>query len=96
MRVMKASPKKEFSIATRHDERFVIINIKDTGKPRLPEEGDGRQHSATSRDVVPGIDDNDPELRDIIALLEDCGARIHRQREGNWNSMTIEISIAGR
>jgi len=76
MRVMKASPKKEFSILTRHDEHNVIVEIGDTGEF-----------------VADGADE---ELRDIIALLEDCGARIHRQREGDWNRMTIEIPLAGK
>ena len=43
-----------------------------------------------------GADGADEELLDIIALLEDCGARIHRQREGDWNRMTIEIPLAGK
>ena len=76
MRVMKASPKKEFSIVTRHDEHSVIVEIGDTGEF--------------------GADGADEELLDIIALLEDCGARIHRQREGDWNRMTIEIPLAGK
>jgi len=76
MRVMKASPKKEFSILTRHDEHSVIVEIGDTGEF--------------------GVDGSDEELLDIIALLEDCGARIHRQREGDWNRMTIEIPLAGK
>lgn len=76
MRVMKASPKKEFSILTRHDEHSVIVEIGDTGEF--------------------GVDGADEELLDIIALLEDCGARIHRQREGDWNRMTIEIPLAGK
>jgi len=76
MRVMKASPKKEFSIVTRHDEHSVIVEIGDTGEF--------------------GVDGADEELLDIIALLEDCGARIHRQREGDWNRMTIEIPLAGK
>ena len=76
MRVMKASPKKEFSILTRHDEHSVIVEIGVTGEF--------------------GTDGADEELLDIIALLEDCGARIHRQREGDWNRMTIEIPLAGK
>lgn len=76
MRVMRASPKKEFSVVTRHDEHSVIVEIGDTG-----------EFSA---------DGGDEELVDIIALLEDCGARIHRQREGEWNRMTIEISLTGK
>ena len=32
MRVMRASPKKEFSIVTRHDEQRVIVEIGDTGE----------------------------------------------------------------
>ena len=43
-----------------------------------------------------GADGDDEELLDIIALLEDCGARIQRQHEGDWNRMIIEIPIAGK
>ena len=76
MRVMKASPKKEFSIVTRHDEHSVIVEIGDTGEF--------------------DADGVDEELFDIISLLEDCGARIHRQCEKGWNRMTIEIPLAGK
>ena len=76
MRVMRASPKKEFSIVTRHDEQRVVVEIGDTGEF--------------------GADGTDEELLEIIALLEDCGARIHRQREGDWNRMTVEIPVAGK
>ena len=48
------------------------------------------------KDVPPGTGAADEELFDIITLLEDCGARIHRQRAGDWNSMTIAIPIAVR
>ncbi len=92
MRVMKASPKKEFSIATRHDETYVIIEIGDTGEFNLSAVGEGRKQTVTP----PGADGVDQELCDIIALLEDCGARVHRQQEGDWNRMTIEIPLAGR
>ena len=85
MRVMKASPKKEFSIATRHAEGFVIVEIRDTGEFNLSAVSEARQQASA-----------DEELHDIIALLEDCGARIRRQRVGDWNSMTIEIPVAAK
>ena len=96
MCVMKASPKKEFSIATRHNACCVIIEIRDTGEFNLSEVRQGRQQNTTPNDAASGADDADEELLDIIALLEDCGARIHRQREGDWNRMTIEIPIADK
>jgi signal transduction histidine kinase len=97
MYVMKASPKKEFSIATRHDTDSVIIEIRDTGAFNHPKVRQGRPQNTTSHDTPPGVDDTaDEELLDIIALLEDCGARIHRQREGDWNRMTIKIPIANK
>ncbi len=77
MRVMKASPKKEFSIVTRHDRAKSY-----------------RGNWGYRENSVPT--GTDEELLEIIALLEDCGARIHRQREGDWNRMTIEIPVAGK
>jgi hypothetical protein len=96
MRVMKASPKKEFSIATRHDEHSVVVEIGDTGEFNLSEVRQGRQPNATLHNATPGADGADEELLDIIALLEDCGARVQRYREGEWNRMTIEIPIADK
>ena len=95
MCVMKASPKKQFSIATRHDAHCVIVEIGDTGEFNLPERREGRQQNTTPQGAS-DADDADEELLDIVALLEDCGARIHRQREGDWNRMTIEIPITDR
>jgi signal transduction histidine kinase len=97
MCVMKASPKKQLSIATRHDACCVIIEIRDTGEFNLPAVRQVRQQNTTSQDATSGADETaDEELFDIIALLEDCGARIHRQREGDWNRMTIMIPIANK
>jgi signal transduction histidine kinase len=96
MRVMRASPRKEFSIATRHAEGLVIIEIRDTGEFNLSGVRDARQQDETPHGAALGADSADEELRDIIALLEDCGARIQRQRTGDWNSMTIEIPVAGK
>jgi len=92
MRVMKASSRKEFTIATRHDERCVIVEMKDTGAVNCSETGEDLR-DAMGPDAASAADE---ELRDIIALLEDCGARISRQREGDWNSMTMEIPVAAK
>jgi signal transduction histidine kinase len=95
MRIMKVSPKKEFSVATGHSESVVVITIKDTGEPLISEEGQGRQQGALSHSASTGSDGTDPELFDLIALLRDCGARVQLQREGDVNCITIEIPIAG-
>ena len=95
MRVMKASPKKEFSVATGHSESSVIITIKDTGEPLISEEGQEQQQEVLSLNPSTGSDGTDPELFNVIALLRDCGARVQLQHEEDMNSITIEIPIAG-
>ncbi len=95
MRVMKGSPKKEFSVATGHSESFVIVTIKDTGEPLIPGEGETRQPGGEFRSTSTGSDGTDPELSDVIALLQDCGARVQLLHEGEVNSITIKIPIAG-
>lgn len=96
MRVMRALPKKEFSVATAHSDSVVIITIKDTGEPLIFEEGQERQQGGVSPDASTGSNGTDPELFDVIALLKDCGARVQLQREGDVNSITIEIPTAVR
>ncbi|MHB9098309.1 MAG: hypothetical protein ACYC5X_10875, partial [Syntrophales bacterium] len=95
MRAMKASPKKEFSVATGHSESVVIITIKDTGEPLISGEGQERRQEVLSHRAATGSDCTDPELFDVIALLSDCGARVQLWREGEMNSIAIEIPIAG-
>ena len=94
MRVMKASPKKAFSIATRHDERSVVVEIGDTGEFVIDEVQ--RKEGVLPQNAAAGADDADRELHDITALLEECGAQVHRTREGDWNRITIEIPLAGK
>jgi signal transduction histidine kinase len=94
MRVMKASPKKEFSVTTGHSESVVIIIIKDTGEPFIPVERQEWQQEVLSHDSSTGSDGNNPELFDVITLLRDCGARVQLQREGDVNRITIEVPLA--
>lgn len=95
MRIMKASPKKEFSVTTGHSESVVIITIKDTGEPVISRERQERQQEVLSHNTPAGSDSTDPQLFDVIALLRDCGACVQLQREAEVNSITIEIPIAG-
>ncbi len=94
MRVMRASPTRSFSIATRHDERHVIVEIGDTGESAV-DAGQGREGVLPPNDTAGG-DDADQELHDIIALLEECGGRVRRTREGDWNRMTVQIPRAAK
>jgi signal transduction histidine kinase len=95
MRVMKASPKKEFSVATGCSDSAVIITIKDTGEPLISGEGGERQQEVLSPGAADGPDSADQELRAVVALLSDCGAQVQLRREGEVNSMVIEIPITG-
>ncbi len=93
MRVMKGSPKKEFSVATGHSESAVIITITDTGEPLISGGGQVRQQGEVSHNVPAACADR--ELSDVIALLEDGGARIQLQHQGEVNTLIIEIPITG-
>lgn len=95
MRVMKASPKKEFSVATGRRDSVVIITIKDTGEQLISGGGPERQEEVLSPSAADGSNRTDPELFEVIALLSDCGARVQLRREGELNSIAIEIPIAG-
>ncbi len=94
MRAMRESAKKEFSIATSHNEGFVVIDIHDTGAPlgfaRRQEDHQGGFGAKASS----GAGGADPELLDVVAILEDSGARIQIERPGEANWIRIEIPIA--
>jgi signal transduction histidine kinase len=94
MRVMKASPKKEFSIATRHVDGSVVIEICDTGEVDISEARQRPQLNAEPANTASGAEGANGELLDIITLLEDCGARIQLQRDGGRNRMTIEVPVS--
>jgi signal transduction histidine kinase len=96
MRVMKVSPKKDFSVATGHNESVVIITIKDTGEPLIFVEGQEQHEAVFSHKDAIGLDCPDPQLLDVMTLLIDCGARVQLRRAGEVNTMVIEISITGR
>lgn len=87
MRGMREAEKKAFSVATRQDGRCVIVEIGDTGRFTLEE-------AARKEGAASGEDGAEKELHDIIALLELCGARVHRKREREWNRIIIEIPLA--
>ncbi len=95
MRVMKASPRKDFSIATGHGESAVFVTIEDTGEPLISGEGRELPQGASPSDSSAGPVAADPDLSDVIALLRHCGARVRLRREGDTNRVTIEIPIAG-
>ncbi|MHB8910353.1 MAG: sensor histidine kinase [Syntrophales bacterium] len=95
MRVMKASPKKEFSVATGRRDSVVIVTIKDTGEPLTSGGGSERHEEALPPSAADGSKRTDPELFEVIALLSDCGARVQLRREGGINSIAIEIPMAG-
>lgn len=94
MRVMRGSEKKEFSIATRHNEKFVVIRIQSTGMPLLVGKSQGDPQGTLSSQTLSDADGTDPDLLDVIAALEDCGARIQLERRKEVNGITIEIPIA--
>jgi hypothetical protein len=94
MRGMRVSARKEFSIATSHNETCVVINIQDTGAPRHLGKGPGELQGEMASETPSDADATDPELRDVVAILENCGARIQIERTEEANSIRIEIPIA--
>jgi signal transduction histidine kinase len=94
MRGMRKSANKEFSIATTHDERVVVIDIRDTGAPFCYGAGQGGGRSGPGPCVLSDAEGTDPDFLDVVAILENGGARIRIDRKGEVNSIAIEIPIA--